>query len=172
MESCIFTTIMENKSNIAARLTEVFLSGKWVANTNYKELLECISYEQAVHKVKDLNSISLLVFHINYYLKGLNQVFEGGLLIISDQYSFDLTPLQSSSDWQALIEELLFNAKKFIQHVEKLSDSELDLPFIEPKYGSFRRNIEGVIEHSYYHLGQISLLKKLAITHCSTEDKS
>lgn len=27
--------------------------------------------------------------------------------------------------------------------------------------GSYLRNIEGVIEHSYYHLGQISLIKKM-----------
>ncbi len=42
-----------------------------------------------------------------------------------------------------------------------MNDSILDQPFIEKKYGSYLRNIEGVIEHSYYHLGQISLIKKM-----------
>ena len=31
----------------------------------------------------------------------------------------------------------------------------------DPKYGSWYRNIHGIIEHAHYHLGQIVLLKKL-----------
>lgn len=44
-----------------------------------------------------------------------------------------------------------------------MDDRILDKPFIDEKYGSYIRNIEGVIEHSYYHLGQIVLLKKMIV---------
>ena len=45
--------------------------------------------------------------------------------------------------------------------VEQMEDRDFDEPFIDEKYGTMLRNIEGVIEHSYYHLGQISLVRKM-----------
>lgn len=146
---------------MANRLREVFLNGHWIANTNYKELLQDIKLEQAIHKVSNLNTIAALTYHINYYLAGLSQVFEGGALEIRDKYSFDLPLLASEEEWQKLISVFLSNAEKFAAHVEQLPEQKLDEAFTDEKYGNYKRNIEGVIEHSYYHLGQISLIKKL-----------
>ena len=49
----------------------------------------------------------------------------------------------------------------FIKSIEEMTEDALDDIFVDEKYGSYARNIEGVIEHSYYHLGQISLIKKI-----------
>lgn len=46
------------------------------------------------------------------------------------------------------------NAEKFANHVESMSDEKLNKIFVDEKYGTYQRSIEGVIEHSYYHLGQ------------------
>ena len=43
----------------------------------------------------------------------------------------------------------------------QLSDEQLNEGFVEEQYGNYFRNILGMNEHSYYHLGQIVLLKKL-----------
>ena len=53
------------------------------------------------------------------------------------------------------------NSEKLATHIEKMAANQLDEPFVNEKYGTYRRNIEAMIEHSYYHLGQISLLKKM-----------
>ena len=42
-----------------------------------------------------------------------------------------------------------------------MDSSLLAQTFVYEKYGSYLRNIEGVIEHSYYHLGQVSLIRKM-----------
>jgi len=44
-----------------------------------------------------------------------------------------------------------------------MSEEKLDSVFIDEMYGSYRRNIEATIEHSYYHLGQVSLIKKMIL---------
>lgn len=150
-------------NNLANRLREVLLDGKWIANTNLKEQLTSVSWQQAIQKVENLNTIALLTFHINYYLKGLVHVFEGGNLEIKDQYSFDMLEITSESDWNNLVNEFLINAENFINHVEQMDDNLLNQPFVKEEYGSYFRNIEAQIEHSYYHLGQISLLKKLIV---------
>jgi uncharacterized damage-inducible protein DinB len=146
---------------IANRLQEVLLDGRWIANTNYKAQITDISWKQAIQKVGSLNSIAALTFHINYYLDGLLNVFNGGTLDIRDKYSFELPPIESEEDWLKLVHSFLANAESFVQQVAQMPDTKLAEAFVDEKYGSYARNLEGVIEHSYYHLGQVSLIKKM-----------
>ena len=152
---------MTKSSTIASRLREVLLNGHWIANTNYKEQILSINWQQAIQKVGSLNTIAALTYHINYYLAGLLNAFENRKLEISDKYSFDLPQINSEADWSKLVSDFLSNAEKFASHVEQMDDTIFDQPFIDEKYGNYLRNIEGVIEHSYYHLGQISLIRKM-----------
>jgi uncharacterized damage-inducible protein DinB len=152
---------MEKSVQIAHRFREVFLDGTWIANTNYKMQLSNITWKQAITKVESLNTIAALAFHINYYLAGVLNIFEGGTLDIRDKYSFDMPEITSEEDWNDLLNTLITNAEKFVKKVELMSDEKLEAFFVEKKYGTYRRNIEGMIEHSYYHLGQISLIKKM-----------
>jgi hypothetical protein len=138
---------------IADRLRAVLLDGKWIANTNFKEQVLSVSWQQATEQVGQLNTIALLTFHINYYLQGVLQVLKGGHLDIKDQYSFDLPEIKSEGDWNALVNLFLSNAELFVAQVAQMDDTVLDQVFVDEKYGSYLRNLEGVIEHSYYHLG-------------------
>lgn len=94
---------------------------------------------------------------------GILKVFNGGPLDIKDQYSFDLPPIKSEADWKNLVEDFLRNADAFVEQVRAIPDEKLDHPFVDEKYSSYLRNIEGVIEHSYYHMGQVSILKKMIL---------
>lgn len=152
---------MSRSQTIAARLREVLLNGRWIASTNYKEQLSSVNWQQSTIKIAGLNTIAALTFHINYYLDGLLRAFDTGVLDISDRYSFDAPAINSEADWNQLVQALLSNAEKFAVAVEQMEDSLFDQPFIDEKYGTFLRNIEGVIEHSYYHLGQVVLIKKM-----------
>ena len=148
---------------LAERLREVYLNGRWIANTNFKEQLESITWNQAIYKIENLNSIAELTYHINYYFSGLLKAFEKGKLEIHDKFSYDVTPINSHNDWNLLVVEFLDNATEFSKSIENMDESFLSKPFIDEKYGSYLRNIEGIIEHSYYHLGQIVMLKKLVL---------
>jgi len=152
---------MKRNEFTANRLREVLLDGRWVANTNYKEQLESVTWRQAVQKVGDLNTIAALTYHVNYYLGGILNVFNGGGLEIRDKYSFDLPPIKSEADWKRLVGDFLANARKFVEHVANLPEEKLDEAFVDEKYGTYWRNMEGVIEHCYYHLGQIALIRKM-----------
>lgn len=147
--------------SLAARLNELFLHGHWIANTNYQEQLSPMDWQVALVKIEGLNSIAALTYHINYYLSGLLSAFASGTLSISDRFSFDLPKIQSQAEWNNLVDELMTNAASFAQKVADMDDAIFDQVFIEERYGSYLRNIEAVLEHSYYHLGQIVILKKL-----------
>ena len=152
---------MESALQLANRFREVILNGKWIANTNCNSQLSNVSFEQSIKKIGSLNTIYALTFHINYYVAGILNVFEGGELEIKDKFSFNFTKPKSSKDWDNLREELYLNGEKFTKHVEQMSDDKLTEKFVKEEYGTYHRNINAIIEHSYYHLGQISLIKKL-----------
>jgi uncharacterized damage-inducible protein DinB len=152
---------MKNSIQLSNRLQEVLLDGKWIANTNYQLILADVTLSEATIKIADLNTIAMLTFHINYYLDGILNVFNGGELEIRDKYSFDLPELKSEADWEKLVSELMKNAEIFVKQVATFSNEKLAAPFVNEKYGTYQRNIEAVIEHSYYHLGQIVLIKKM-----------
>lgn len=152
---------MNRNLTISLRLREVLLNGKWIANTNYKEQITNVTWQEATQKVSNLNTVVALTFHINYYLKGLIHAFENGKLEIHDKYSFDHPAIESEHDWNALVNEFISNSEIFSNKVENMDDDLFDKAFIDEKYRTYLRNIEGVIEHSYYHLGQLVLIKKL-----------
>lgn len=145
---------------LAERLREVILYGTWIANTNFKNQLEDVSVEMATKTNGDWNSLAALTFHIHYYIKGILEVFEGKPLSIRDKYSFDIPPLQSEELWEALKESLWDDADMLAQCIEKLPEENWNHTFFDEKYGSYHRNIDGLIKHAYYHLGQVVLIKK------------
>jgi uncharacterized damage-inducible protein DinB len=153
---------MDRSRLLAERAREVFLEGRWIANTNYKEQLTGTSWQAAIRHVEGLNSIALLTFHVRYYVAGLCQVLEGGPLEIRDKHSFNMPAIQDADGWQALLHDFLSNAERFVELVEAMPDLRMDEPFVDPQYGSYQRNLEAVVEHAYYHLGQIVLLRRMA----------
>jgi uncharacterized damage-inducible protein DinB len=151
---------MARSKNLAKRVREVFLDGKWIANTNFSDQLKSLTLQHALQKPGGANSIASLVFHVNYYLEGLIEAFDKGVLGISDKYSYDMPHLEKEREWEEMVNALLRNAELFARKVEALAEETLDGPFIDPRYGTYERNIEGIIEHSYYHLGQVVLIRK------------
>lgn len=152
---------METVSNLTNRLKEVLIDGQWVSGTNFKKEIENMSWQNAITPVANLNSVAAIVWHIEYYLKGVTNVLEGGTLDIKDKYSFDTPYFKSQTDWENLKISFYKTCNSYIRLVTKLSKDQLNATFVDEKYGNYYRNVNAMIEHCYYHLGQIVLIKKL-----------
>jgi uncharacterized damage-inducible protein DinB len=145
---------------IAKHFRDVYFGGNWTS-VNLKDTLADISWEEAITKVHNFNTIAMLVFHINYYVTPVLKVLEGEPLNASDKFSFDSPPITSSDDWQKLVTKALAEAEYFAVQIEQFDEAKLFEDFTDPKYGNYYRNLHGIIEHTHYHLGQISLIKKI-----------
>lgn len=154
---------MNLRAQIAKHLREVHFGGNWTS-VNLKETLADVAWQEATTKIDSLNTIAALVFHINYYTEAILKVLQGGPLDAKDKYSFDLPPLQSQEDWKKLLEKMWTDAESLILLIEQVPESRLEETFANEKYGSVYRNLQGLIEHTHYHLGQIVLIKKLLPT--------
>ena len=151
---------MNYTKQIANHIRQVHFGGNWTAS-NLKDQLADLTWQDAITKVYDFNTIATLVFHINYYISGLLTVLEGGDLEIRDKYSFEHPPIQSEQDWQELLHKVFKQAEVFASLIEQLPDNKLWEDFTQEKYGNYYRNFQGIIEHTHYHLGQIVLIKKI-----------
>lgn len=151
---------MTQSQNIAKHLKELYFGGNWPA-VNVKDTISSISLAQANHKLEGFNTIAVLIFHINYYVEGILPVFDGGKLEIRDKFSFDAPNFTSENEWEDFKTKVLKNAELLSEKISQLDDNILYQTFTNEKYGNFYRNLNGTIEHTFYHLGQIVILKKL-----------
>lgn len=147
---------------LAKHFREVHSGGNWTS-VNVKDTLAGVTWQQATTKVYSFNTIAALVFHINYYINAVLRVLQGESLQARDKYSFDFAPIRSQEDWENLLEKTWSDAESFAHLIEQLPEHKLWETFVDEKYGNYLRNILGIIEHTHYHLGQISLLKKFLL---------
>jgi len=155
---------MKSTTAIAKRFREVILDGTWIANTNFKHQLSDLDWQLATTKIKNLNTIAVLAQHIHYYINGVKNVLKGGSLDIKDQFSFDFEPIRSQEEWDTFLTHFWNDAEEFASLIDQMPEEKLSAVFVDEKYGTYERNIDGMIEHSYYHLGQIVLLRKMLAT--------
>lgn len=151
---------MTTTQQLGKHLRELHFGGNWTCS-NVKDQLNDVSLEQAMKKVESLNTIAALTFHINYYVKAITRVLEGKDIDAHDKFSYDHPDFGSEAEWKSFVESCLKDAEKLVSLIENLNDSILNNIFIEEKFGTYHRNFLGLIEHSHYHLGQITIIKKL-----------
>lgn len=157
---------MHTSTQIAKHLREVFFGGNWTW-ANLKDNLAEVNYEQANKQVYNFNTIAKLTYHIGYYVTAILRVLEGNPMEAHDKYSFDMPPIQSQQEWEAMVNRILTEAESLAKLIEQLPDEKLGEIFVADKYGIYYRNLHGLIEHTHYHLGQIALVKKMVIMELS-----
>ncbi len=151
---------MTVSSLLAKHLRDVHFGGNWTC-VNLKDQLADVTWQEAVTQVKGFNTIARLAYHIHYFTATVLKVLQGGPLDAHDNFSFDHPPIGSEEDWRKFRDEIFSIAEACASAIEDLPEARLADDLAEKKYGSYHRNILGIIEHSHYHLGQIVILKKL-----------
>ncbi len=145
---------------LAKHFREVYFGKNWTS-TDCKTALDGLTLAEVTRTVYGLNTIATLVNHINYYVAVQKKVLEGGPLEGNDKLSFEHPPFNSEEEWKAFLDQVHDQAEAFAKLVEQIPDEDLSEDFGGEKYGSTYRNIQGMIEHVHYHLGQIVIIRKI-----------
>lgn len=151
---------MQVSTQIAKQFRDVQFGGNWTS-VNMKGTLTDVTWQQAITKVHSFNTIATIVFHIGYYVSVVTKVLQGEALSAKDEYSFNAPPITSEQDWKNLLDKTFSEAETFAGLLEQLPESKMEEVFVNEKYGTYYRNLHGIIEHTHYHLGQIVLIKKI-----------
>ena len=163
-------TKMKLTQQTASLLRHLFEGGNY-AGSNMNEHLSDVTKDEAVMKIHSFNPIATLVFHMNYYIEIVIRVAQGGKLTGSDKLSFDHPQVTTEADWDNMRNRIFANAEQLAVLIEKMPDEMLLTGFEDGKFGTWYRNLHGIIEHTHYHLGQIALLKKMIRTGLVAEQR-
>jgi len=151
---------MKPSALLAKHLKEVYFGDNWTGS-NLKQHLEGVTWQQATMPVQGLNTIATLVYHMTYYVRAVIMVLEGRPLDAKDAYSFDHPPIRSQADWDQFLEQVWADVEILAAAIGQMPEDSLWEDFYDNKYGTYYRNLLGVIEHCHYHLGQLVLIKKM-----------
>ncbi len=149
---------------IAEHIKQVYFGGNWTA-VNLTDTLNGVSWEMATKTVASFHTIAELVFHMNYFVTVMLRVLQGKPLKGNDAESFDCPAINSKEDWETLQKKVFVEVEEFASLVVALPTQQLWELVGDKKYGSYYRNLHGIVEHCHYHLGQIVLIKKYFLQH-------
>lgn len=151
---------METSVQLSLHLKQVYFGGNWTTVDYSKELAD-VNWQEATQAYHGFNNIATLVQHTSYYVQALIDVLQGHALTSKDELSFTHAPINNSDDWEEFKSSVFNKVNVAVSLLEQFKDEQLSAWFTNEKYGTYHRNILGIIEHLHYHLGQIVLIKKL-----------
>lgn len=151
---------MSDSYNLAAHIRGLYFGGNWTA-VHLRDVLNNTSLAEALYHIEGAPTILALAYHLHYFTRAQLGVLRGDGLHADDRQSFDHPEIIHDQEWMAFLETLWTEAREYCERVEQLDISTLDKPFVEERYGTYRSNIMGNIEHAHYHLGQITMLRRL-----------
>lgn len=146
--------------HIAKLLRDAYFGENWTASS-LKEHISDVTYKEATTSYHFLNTIAKLVYHMNYYVVAVNGVLKGEELAAKDKFSFNHPKFNTQKDWEEFLKSVYQTTEETARLIEEFPESKLMSDFSEDKYGTVYRNLHGIVEHIYYHLGQIVIIKKL-----------
>lgn len=156
----IKTRIMTTPQHLSAHFKGVYFGPNWTLS-NLKDTLSDVNYLEATQQVDDFNTIAKLVYHIHYFVRVAIPVLKGEELKGDDKESFDVPEITSEKQWQDMLSTYYSEAQEMIDLIESLPEEKMNEAFWDARYKTYFYNLNGTIEHTHYHLGQIAILKKL-----------
>lgn len=150
---------MNLPQQIATHIRDIHFGNNWT-DSDMKMVLSDVTWQEAMDSSLPCNSIALLVFHTNFYLRIVHKRINRDYTKFKHEDSLEMPNIASEADWQALLQQTWDDAEVFATAVEQMPEARL-WEEISPSNGIFYKHLHGVVEHNHYHLGQIVLVKKL-----------
>lgn len=123
-----------------------------------KEVLDGITQEQSFKRLPQSHSIIELVAHMTSWRTFVIKKLQGDLEYrITDDLNFP-----PEKNWHKAVADLNESQVKLVEAIKAFDDTKLhELVPHSPHTYTFYILLHGIIHHDLYHIGQISLIKKL-----------
>lgn len=145
---------------IAQHILEVHEGDNWT-EVNIKDTLKDVNYKEATTITNaSYNTIAALLHHMSFYNDVVMQRLSGVNPVITQANGFDMLPVKNEQDWKKLKERNIESAHKLAEAVKKFPEEKI-FELTVTGHSTHYKTLHGIVEHTYYHLGQIVLLKKI-----------
>ena len=145
---------------IAMHIIEVYEGNNWT-DVNIADTIKDINWQQAQQQTPgSSNTIASLLHHLHYWNGILMQRINGINPSIPGANGYDVGELKNENDWNTLKEKTHQSFIQIADAVKNFPEEKLSETYAAGK-SSYYKNLQGIVEHAHYHLGQIVILKKL-----------
>jgi uncharacterized damage-inducible protein DinB len=150
---------MKETARIKELFEEIYNGDPWLG-VSLMDTLEKISAETAAKKIApQWNTIWEIVNHIISWRENVLLRVQGRVITSpADNY---FAPVKDFSEkaWQETMQALKNSQDKWTVFLQRMNEGDLEKIYTNNN-ASYYKNIQGIIQHDAYHLGQIILLAK------------
>jgi uncharacterized damage-inducible protein DinB len=147
-------------AHLADQLRRAFEGGAWHGPAVLELLADVDAARAAALPISNAHSIWELTLHIAAWLDAVRRRLHGDPAQLDATQDFPPVTAFSAAAWADARERLISQYEALRQVIEAMPTEDLERKVPGHDYTA-RFLLEGVIQHSLYHAGQIALLKKL-----------
>jgi uncharacterized damage-inducible protein DinB len=147
---------------ISFHIKEVYEGNNWT-DVNIADTIKGINWQQAQQQTAgSTNTIASLLHHLYYWNGIIRQRMKGETPVIPEMNGYDVPVLNNEEEWNTLKEKTHQSFTELADAVKNFPEEKLQDNYASSIPSTYYRNFQGIVEHAYYHLGQIVILKKLS----------
>ncbi|NCI45183.1 DinB family protein [Sediminibacterium soli] len=150
---------MKLTDTLSQNLLQVLTGPNWT-DVSIEDAIRDLHFEQVTLRTPaSANTIAGLLHHITYWNHIILQRLDGESPAIPESNGFDAGPISNEFSWQQLIEKTRHSFRELSHRIQLLPDEKWQAP-VNNGRSTVAASVFGIIEHGYYHLGQIVLIRK------------
>ncbi len=159
---------MTERDRLRDDLERTYRGDPWCGGS-LREVLEGVSAEQAARRFPPLShSIWEIVLHLSVWYGAVIRRLDGGPVELPEEGNWPPTDGASEAEWRQILVDFDRRHECLLAILSDLPDEKLFELLRKPRDQalgtglSIASTLNGLSQHTIYHVGQITLLKKLA----------
>ena len=156
-------TIMSERDRIADQFRRSLEGEAWHGPSVLETIDGISAKEAAEHPIPSAHSIWELVLHITAWVKVCERRLRGEGAQLNGDENFPPVSDSTEVEWARTRSALIAAHESLIDAIKSLDESRLEQPIVDDEsipYSSTYVTLQGGVQHSLYHTGQIAILKK------------
>lgn len=151
--------MMKETERIRDQLQRAFAGDAWHGPAVLEVLENVTASQAAMRPIAGAHSIWELVLHIGAWTDACRRRLAGDRAELADEENFP--PIADTSDkaWENTLRSLRESHQQLSDAIASVDETRLDNPILEGM-PSIYITLQGAVQHSLYHTGQIAILKK------------
>jgi len=142
---------------------EYLYDGEPWLGVNIVDTLGIITAKKAVKKISNNhNSIWEITNHVISWRLNVLQRVKGKTMVSPDNNYIEPVKDQTAKAWKATLKQLKDSQKQWLDFLNTFPEKDFEKVYKNNSM-TYYENIQGIIQHDAYHLGQIVLLAKLIV---------
>lgn len=155
---------MKETERIADQLERAFHGDAW-SGPSVKDVLAGVTAEMAAQTpLGEVHSIWELVYHITAWLHIVRRRVGAENFVVTDEVNFPHVKDKSEESWTTSLALMAEAESELRKVILEIPESRLDEPAVSGVSDTVYLLLQGAVQHSLYHAGQIILLKRFWTT--------